>query len=296
MRIVLQVLLSIAVTAVFAICAYAQNLSEAAKEVVLKDAIKVYELIRARNMKDIELARDEFEKTRLLKKYDRQLDSPFLVEHKGKDVYQFRDAGSQKSAMKEALVELQKAIEEYNEEPKLHVFEASYEDAKVGEICSLGYDFQIIEVLQSGVVRMRYPQVDVLNINADYAVRGFDASKAADGEIIKTSSPCLVIREEPYSYTTVAGGVRRIPCYRVLTKDEQDELEAYIKDAKLEYPKYRYTRIWKDVSGKHEREAEFVSKEDDIVHLRLADGKMTELPFIKLSFDDRQYVNDYSIK
>jgi SLA1 homology domain 1, SHD1 len=50
-------------------------------------------------------------------------------------------------------------------------------------------------------------------------------------------------------------------------------------------------RIWKDVTGKHEVDAEFISLAGDNVELKTADGRILKLPLAKLSDADRVIAN-----
>ncbi len=51
-------------------------------------------------------------------------------------------------------------------------------------------------------------------------------------------------------------------------------------------------RIWKDVTGKHETDAEFISLVGDNVELKTSAGKILKLPLAKLSEADRAFVKE----
>lgn len=49
------------------------------------------------------------------------------------------------------------------------------------------------------------------------------------------------------------------------------------------------SRTWADATGKFRREGVFLKLEDEVVHLRLPDGKVARIPLAKLSLDDQIY-------
>lgn len=49
-------------------------------------------------------------------------------------------------------------------------------------------------------------------------------------------------------------------------------------------------RIWKDKSGKHTIDAEFLTIEQGVVHLKRADGKVAKIRLVELSKEDQEYL------
>lgn len=50
------------------------------------------------------------------------------------------------------------------------------------------------------------------------------------------------------------------------------------------------TRAWTDSTGKHKISAELLSVDDGIVVLRKDDGKLIKIPLLRLSKQDREFV------